>query len=312
MTSRADIASAARRIAGHVRHTPLLRLAGSELGLRHPVTLKLELLQHAGSFKPRGAFNRLLSAELPACWRDRRVRRQPRRRGGLRGPRAWRGGGDFRARADAAGQAGAHRQLWRARGAGRGDLCRGAGRLPRPPGGNRGAGGACLRPSGGAGRPGHGGARVRAGCAGADPCPGGDRRRRADRRHCRVVRRQCRGGQRRAGGLPSAARRVACRAAGGGPGGRSRRGQPRRAPGGRADVPDRRALRRRRGAGGRRRDRGGAAPAVGPAAAGRRAWRRDRAGRRCCPALSFRLRARASACWSAAPTPIPRRWPHHE
>jgi threonine dehydratase len=30
------------------------------------VALKLELLQHAGSFKPRGAFNRLLSAERPA------------------------------------------------------------------------------------------------------------------------------------------------------------------------------------------------------------------------------------------------------
>jgi threonine dehydratase len=30
------------------------------------VTLKLELLQHAGSFKPRGAFNRLLSTERPA------------------------------------------------------------------------------------------------------------------------------------------------------------------------------------------------------------------------------------------------------
>jgi threonine dehydratase len=29
------------------------------------VTLKLELLQHAGSFKPRGAFNRLLSTGLP-------------------------------------------------------------------------------------------------------------------------------------------------------------------------------------------------------------------------------------------------------
>jgi threonine dehydratase len=66
MTSRADIASAAARIAGHVRHTPLLRLAGSEMDLPFPLTLKLELLQHAGSFKPRGAFNRLLSAELPA------------------------------------------------------------------------------------------------------------------------------------------------------------------------------------------------------------------------------------------------------
>ena len=66
MTSRTDIAAAATRIAGHVRHTPVLRLKADELGLPFPLTLKLELLQHAGSFKPRGAFNRLLSAELPA------------------------------------------------------------------------------------------------------------------------------------------------------------------------------------------------------------------------------------------------------
>ena len=65
MTSRSEIAAAASRIAGYVRHTPLLRLTGAELGLNFPVTLKLELLQHAGSFKPRGAFNRLLSADLP-------------------------------------------------------------------------------------------------------------------------------------------------------------------------------------------------------------------------------------------------------
>jgi threonine dehydratase len=65
MTSRIEIAAAAARIAAHVRHTPLLRLAAGELGLPFPITLKLELLQHAGSFKPRGAFNRLLSATLP-------------------------------------------------------------------------------------------------------------------------------------------------------------------------------------------------------------------------------------------------------
>ncbi len=47
-----DVERAARRIAGRVRRTPLLE-HGS-------VTLKLELLQHAGSFKPRGAFNRVL------------------------------------------------------------------------------------------------------------------------------------------------------------------------------------------------------------------------------------------------------------
>lgn len=65
MLDRRAIAAAAARIRGYVRHTPLLRLAGAELDLRFPVTLKLELLQHTGSFKPRGAFNRLLSATLP-------------------------------------------------------------------------------------------------------------------------------------------------------------------------------------------------------------------------------------------------------
>ena len=67
MTSRTDIAAAAARIAGHVRHTPVLHLSAADLGLGFPVTLKLELLQHTGSFKPRGAFNRLLSAALPAA-----------------------------------------------------------------------------------------------------------------------------------------------------------------------------------------------------------------------------------------------------
>ncbi len=65
MISRADIAAAAGRIERYVRRTPLLRVAGAEFGLPFQVCLKLELLQHSGSFKPRGAFNRLLSAELP-------------------------------------------------------------------------------------------------------------------------------------------------------------------------------------------------------------------------------------------------------
>jgi threonine dehydratase len=67
MISRSDIATAAVRIAGYVRHTPLLNLTGAELDCDFPVTLKLELLQHAGSFKPRGAFNCLLSASVPAA-----------------------------------------------------------------------------------------------------------------------------------------------------------------------------------------------------------------------------------------------------
>ncbi len=63
LPSRADIDAAAVRIGRHVRHTPLLRLGEGDLDLGYPVTLKLELLQHAGSFKPRGAFNRILSEQ---------------------------------------------------------------------------------------------------------------------------------------------------------------------------------------------------------------------------------------------------------
>ena len=115
-----------------------------ELDLGFPVTLKLELLQHAGSFKPRGAFNRLLSADLPPA-----------------GVIAASGGNHGAAVAYAARALGATAEifvptptpamkvariaeLWRARGADRRDLCRGAGRVARPPGGDRRAGGACL------------------------------------------------------------------------------------------------------------------------------------------------------------------------
>jgi threonine dehydratase len=52
---RDDIDLAANRIAGFVRRTPVMTLESG-------VVLKLELLQRAGSFKPRGAFNRVLRA----------------------------------------------------------------------------------------------------------------------------------------------------------------------------------------------------------------------------------------------------------
>jgi threonine dehydratase len=51
-----DVRQAAERIAGRVRRTPVIEVAPG-------LTFKLELLQHMGSFKPRGAFNRLLSAK---------------------------------------------------------------------------------------------------------------------------------------------------------------------------------------------------------------------------------------------------------
>lgn len=54
-----DIERAATRIDGYVRRTPVIEYEG--------LWLKLELLQHTGSFKPRGAFNRVLSAPVPAA-----------------------------------------------------------------------------------------------------------------------------------------------------------------------------------------------------------------------------------------------------
>ncbi|MSO90050.1 MAG: threonine/serine dehydratase [Acetobacteraceae bacterium] len=65
MIERVTIEKAAARIMGRVRHTPVMRLNAEEFGLSCHVVLKLELLQHTGSFKPRGAFNRMLSTDLP-------------------------------------------------------------------------------------------------------------------------------------------------------------------------------------------------------------------------------------------------------
>ena len=55
------ILAAMQRVRGRVRETPVMaaRLGG------HAVALKLEHLQHAGSFKTRGAFNSLLSRDVP-------------------------------------------------------------------------------------------------------------------------------------------------------------------------------------------------------------------------------------------------------
>jgi threonine dehydratase len=57
-----DISAAAERIADRVRRTPVLELGEIDGA---SVVAKLELLQHTGSFKPRGAFNKLLSSEVP-------------------------------------------------------------------------------------------------------------------------------------------------------------------------------------------------------------------------------------------------------
>lgn len=54
------------RIAPRLRRTPAIELAGDELGLgSFPLALKLECLQHAGSFKARGAFASLTAGPVP-------------------------------------------------------------------------------------------------------------------------------------------------------------------------------------------------------------------------------------------------------
>ena len=53
-------------IRSHVRVTPLLAVSGADFGLAgFPLALKLELFQHAGSFKTRGAFANLLLRQVP-------------------------------------------------------------------------------------------------------------------------------------------------------------------------------------------------------------------------------------------------------
>lgn len=59
MIDRKDVEAARERIAGRVRRTPLLR---ADEPLEHGGWFKLEQLQHTGSFKARGAFNRILAA----------------------------------------------------------------------------------------------------------------------------------------------------------------------------------------------------------------------------------------------------------
>jgi threonine dehydratase len=63
---RTQISAAAVHLAGLVRRTPVLAVHGAELGTAATVLLKLELTQHTGSFKARGALNALLAADVPA------------------------------------------------------------------------------------------------------------------------------------------------------------------------------------------------------------------------------------------------------
>ena len=300
-----DIRRAAHAIAPHIRATPLLRLAGTDLGLAGDVVLKLELLQASGSFKPRGAFNTILSARerhLPPAGRDRRLGRQPWRGGRLCGAGAW----ECRRRSSCRRSPG--------RPSGRGSRAMARGWW------------SAARPTTRRGRPARRG-RPRAGRCRCMPMT---------RPRCWRARARWRwnsptdapelthvlvatGGGGLIGGMaawyagsgvqlvsvepegcPTPGDGAARGPAGAGAGRRAGGRQPGRAAGRRADVPGGPAACGGGGAGAGRRDPRGAAAAVGGGAGGRGAGRGDGAGGPALRRLGAAGRGRRWACWSAA------------
>jgi threonine dehydratase len=68
MISTGEIRTTYLAIAPYVRRTPVIELDASDFGVTAAqLVLKLELLQHAGSFKARGAFTSLLTREMPSA-----------------------------------------------------------------------------------------------------------------------------------------------------------------------------------------------------------------------------------------------------
>jgi threonine dehydratase len=66
--TRERIAVTDRVIRPYIRRTPMMRVDLADFGLpARPIDLKLELVQHTGSFKVRGAFANLLTRAVPAA-----------------------------------------------------------------------------------------------------------------------------------------------------------------------------------------------------------------------------------------------------
>jgi threonine dehydratase len=66
LVDRGAIAQTYPLIRPYIRRTPTVDVNGADFGLDGiTLVLKLELLQHAGSFKARGAFTNLLTREVP-------------------------------------------------------------------------------------------------------------------------------------------------------------------------------------------------------------------------------------------------------
>jgi len=68
MISASQILSTYQIIRPHIRRTPIIEVDGADFSLETArLVLKLESLQHAGSFKARGAFTNLLTRTVPAA-----------------------------------------------------------------------------------------------------------------------------------------------------------------------------------------------------------------------------------------------------
>lgn len=64
---RDQIRKAGDVIHPYIRRTPLVEMDGAEIGIPSRLILKLELFQHSGSFKTRGAFANMLMRQVPAA-----------------------------------------------------------------------------------------------------------------------------------------------------------------------------------------------------------------------------------------------------
>ncbi|HOY79935.1 MAG TPA: pyridoxal-phosphate dependent enzyme, partial [Hyphomonadaceae bacterium] len=66
-----DIEDAATRLRGVTVHTPLLRSQALDAAVGAPVWIKPEMLQRTGSFKMRGAWNRI--SRIPEADRSKGI-----------------------------------------------------------------------------------------------------------------------------------------------------------------------------------------------------------------------------------------------
>src|SRR4029077_13006967 len=63
-----QISHCEKLIRSHIRRTPVIEIDAADIGLTSgKLCLKLEQLQHSGSFKVRGAFANLLTRKVPAA-----------------------------------------------------------------------------------------------------------------------------------------------------------------------------------------------------------------------------------------------------